>query len=238
MTLLPILRTVTIRNILVYIVSKEMINHRIRTNHYLLITESAEEGCVTSSLAAFKSGSHLNMITDYVWDQIAASYTHLIFSVNFDIYTRDRPGFQKLYRGLSDKAWDRALHLIKYYTVRGGKPVLDIANNLTNINGDYPTSVEEVRSLKEAVRLEKDLSAKAYKIHAHFSSHKGSDIKDLDAGIAHYVEEKFIEDQADTIRHLTGYYNDLSTLLGNEKCTKSKNGALACYLFDEYLQKQ
>lgn len=198
---------------------------------------TSEEGCTSSTMAAFASKRHLNLLTDYVWDQITASYTHLLFSVNFDIYTRDRPGFQKLYRGLSDKAWDRALDLVKYYTLRGGIPVLDIAS-LTNVNSTYPTSVEEVRSLKEAIALEKDLSKKAFKIHSHFSSHKGAEINDLDAGVAHYVEEKFIEDQSETIRKLTGYHNDLSTLLGNEKCTKSKNGALACFMFDEYLQKQ
>lgn len=196
--------------------------------------------CQDSSLAAFKSRNHLHYVTDYVWDQIIASYTHLIFSVNFDIYTQDRPGFQKLYRGLSDKAWDKALDLVKYTTTRGGKPVFDIALNLTNIDtlGVYETTVDELKSLEKAIELEKTLSEKAYKMHDHFTSHKGAEIKDLDAGIAHYVEEEFIEYQAETIRKLTGYHNDFVTLLGDEKCQKDKNGALACYLFDEYLQKQ
>lgn len=175
-----------------------------------------------------------------MWDQIVASYTHLLFSVNFDIYTRDRPGFQKLYRGLSDKAWEKAIDLTKYYTTRGGQPNFNLPQNLTNVEplGEFETSVDELKSFVEASKLEKALSARAYEIHAHFSSHKGKENKDLDAGIAHYFEEEFVEYQADTIRKLVGYHNDFKTILGGENCQKDKNGALACFMFDEYLQKQ
>lgn len=197
---------------------------------------------MTSSVAAFGTDAphQTYRLTDYVWDQIIASYTHLLFSVNFDLYTRDRPGFEKLYRGLSDKAWEKAIDLSKYYTTRGGRPNFNLAQNLTNVEtlGKYPTNVEELKSLEEAVNLEKKLMERSYAVHAHFSSHKNAEHKDLDAGIAHYMEEEFIEYQAETIRTLVGYHNDLKSILDGEKCVKDKNGALACYLFDDYLRKQ
>lgn len=130
--------------------------------------------------------------------------------------------------------------MVKYYTIRGGKPVIDNAFNVSNLKSitEHTVSVDELQSLKQALRLERELSKKAFDIHNRFSSHKSGEIKDLDAGIAHYIEEEFVEYQAETIRKLSGYHNDFITLLSEENCEKSKNGALACYMFDDYLQKQ
>lgn len=197
------------------------------------------------------------MLTDYAWNEIVGSYSHLLLSVNFDSYTKDRPGFEKLYRGLSDHAWNKAIDLIKYVTKRGGK-LHDIWDyNTQNITLHYldpnvgdnkgyvskpveiETSVEELLSLEQAVKIEKSLSQSSYAIHNMVQSHHKLAKKHLDAGIAHYIEEEFIEDQADTIRKLVGYHNDFRTILGGEDhCTANKNTQLACFLFDEYLQKQ
>lgn len=51
--------------------------------------------------------------------------------------------------------------------------------------------------------------------------------------IAHYLEEEFIEDQATTIRKLSGFTNDLRKLLD-----ESVDSSLSLFMFDEYLQKQ
>lgn len=52
--------------------------------------------------------------------------------------------------------------------------------------------------------------------------------------MAHYFEENFIKDQANTIRKLSGFTNDLSKLLD-----ESRNDVpLSLHMFDEYLQKQ
>lgn len=42
-------------------------------------------------------------------------------STHFGSYEANRPGFEKLYRVLSDEAWDRSFDLIKHMTKRGGK---------------------------------------------------------------------------------------------------------------------
>lgn len=51
--------------------------------------------------------------------------------------------------------------------------------------------------------------------------------------MSHYLEEKFIEDQAGTVRAFSGYTNDLKRLLDD-----SLDSSLALFMFDEYLQKQ
>lgn len=49
--------------------------------------------------------------------------------------------------------------------------------------------------------------------------------------IAHYLEENFIEDQAATVRKLSGYTNDLRSLIDDTRGDTS----LSLHLFDEYL---
>jgi len=216
--------------------------------------------CESSKVAGFERDDLVlsKKLTDYAWNQIVASYDHLLLSINFDTYTKDRPGLEKLYRGLSDTAWNKAIDLIKYVTKRGGKlhEQWDISSKNTTLHYIEPTetdtsreiipkpvkigtSVSELLSIEEAIRVEKALSKSAYAIHNEVQSHHKLAKKNLDAGVAHYIEEEFIEYQADTIRKLVGYHNDLRTILAGEyQCTKDKNVQLACYLFDEYLQKQ
>ena len=52
--------------------------------------------------------------------------------------------------------------------------------------------------------------------------------------MAHYMEEKFIEDQADTVRTLSGYTNDLKSLLRE---SKTPDTSFNLFMFDEYLLK-
>lgn len=161
-----------------------------------------------------------------------------MLSINFDTYTKDRPGFEKLYRGLSDSAWNKAIDVIKYAAKRGGKPdVTKIQTKMSNNTEDIGASVSELKSLKEAVKIEKLLSTHAFKIHNDVQSHHHKEKNHLDAGMAHYVEEELIEDQAETIRKLVGLHNDFQTIMNGEaECTNNKNTQLACFLFDEYLQ--
>lgn len=50
--------------------------------------------------------------------------------------------------------------------------------------------------------------------------------------VAHYIEEEFLEYQTKKIRELSGWTNDVKTLLSGKK-----DPALSLFLFDEYLQK-
>ncbi|XP_063699803.1 ferritin light chain [Culicoides brevitarsis] len=194
--------------------------------------------CMSSRVAGFEKDNDLGQkLVNYAWDQIAASYDHLLLSVNFDTYTKDRPGFEKLYRGLSDAAWNKALEVIKYVALRGGKP--DVSVIQENVSGKtVQASVSELASLKEAVKIEKLLSQHAHNIHNEVQSHHKLEKNQLDAGMAHFVEEELIEQQTENIRKLVGLHNDFQTLLNGEpECISNKNTQLACFLFDEYLQK-
>lgn len=197
--------------------------------------------CSSSSIGGFeRSNKELSdKLVAYAWDQIVASYDHLLLSVNFDTYTKDRPGFEKLYRGLSDSAWEKAIEVIKYVAQRGGKPdVNTIHTKYAASPKSIEASVVEVQSLEEALKIEKLLSTHAFKIHDEVQSHHKTEKKELDAGLAHFVEEELIEGQAGTIRKLVGLHNDLKTILkGEDDCTNDKNTQLACFLFDEYLKK-
>lgn len=217
--------------------------------------------CESSKIAGMeKDGTVLsNKLTDYAWNQIVGSYEHLLLSITFDTYTKDRPGFEKLYRGLSDTAWNKAIDLIKYTTKRGGKFPNDWDYSTKNYSLKYlePTAtnsdahvmagpiqkldkpVSELLSLEQAITVEKALAKTAFALHNEVQSHHKNAVKDLDAGVAHYLEEEFVEYQEDTIRKLVGYHNDFRTILGGEyECTTDKNTQLACFLYDEYLQKQ
>nr|AAV84217.1 ferritin light chain-like [Culicoides sonorensis] len=197
--------------------------------------------CSSSRVGGFvKHNDALSQkLTNYAWDQIVASYDHLLLSVNFDTYTKDRPGFEKLYRGLSDKAWEKAVEVLKYVAKRGGKPdVTSIQTQLSDGNV-IEASVSELKSLAEAVKLEKSLANHALKLHSAVQNHHHDTEKDLDAGVAHFVEEELIEYQTESVRTLVGYHNDFKTILkGQAVCTTDKNTQLACFLFDDYLQKQ
>lgn len=87
-------------------------------------------------------------------------------------------------------------------------------------------ALNEFSSLAKALDTEKSIAEEAFRIHL-----QAQQINKLDPSIAHYLEEKFIEPQADTIRTIAGYSNDLTKLM-NEK-----DNSLSVFLFDEYLQK-
>lgn len=50
--------------------------------------------------------------------------------------------------------------------------------------------------------------------------------------MASYLENNLVHQQADLIRELSGYTNDIKHLIGNQP-----DPSLSLYLFDEYLQK-
>lgn len=150
-------------------------------------------------------------------------------ATHFNSYQKNRPGFQKLYQGLSDRSFDDTINLIKHITRRGGR--VDF-----NTRHESPASVskkslalevDELHSLAMALDNEKQLSTGAIHVHT-----RASHATERDPEIAQYLEEKFLSSQAETVRKLSGYANDLSKLMNQP------DPSLAVYLFDEYLQKQ
>lgn len=157
------------------------------------------------------------------------SYEYLLLATYFNSYQKNRPGFQKLYQGLSDRSFDDTIDLIKKLTSRGGKV------NFNTVH-ESPASVSKVRmqlevdelhSLAMALDNEKQLTNGAIHVHTR-ALHSG----ERDPEITQYLEEKFLTKQSETVRKLSGYVNDLSKLMN------VPDPSLSVYLFDEYLQKQ
>ena len=87
--------------------------------------------------------------------------------------------------------------------------------------------MNELNSLAKALDTEKQLAEEALRLHAQTQNHPKQD-----ASVAHYLEEEFMEPQAEVIRTLAGHTNDLKGLIAG------RDASLSVFLFDEYLKKQ
>ncbi|KAK9869120.1 hypothetical protein WA026_002878 [Henosepilachna vigintioctopunctata] len=156
---------------------------------------------------------------------IIKSFEYLLLSTHFANYDMNRPGFHKLFRDYSDSKWSDGNEFIKHITKRGGKMNFQPAqSSFPEIRNGY--QLHEIQSLAEALDLEKSLRDD-FTIHERYvrrtdSSHYPE--------ISYYIEEEFVEKQADNIRQLSGHITELSQMLA-----ESDDDALSLYLFDDYL---
>jgi len=159
------------------------------------------------------------------------SFEYLLMSTHFANYQKNRAGFEKLFRDLSDNKWHEGIEMIKYLTKRGGEM------NFLAIGDDVSKEEERERSFElyelsavaRALDIEKNMAAEAFTIHTE-ASRKDSHFHDPE--ISDYIEKEFAHKERDIIRKLAGYSTDLSGLLNKQ------DSSLSLYLFDEYLQKQ
>lgn len=179
--------------------------------------------------ALFSGFSHIEKdMHNYTMQMLVKSYDFLLLSSVFDHYKMDRPGFEKLYRKIADKAWEDTIDLIKYQSRRGAVVTLDETSRTHELN-KLLTS-DELGSLKLALNYEKVLATEAHIMHKKISHTSGSNHYDPD--VAHYLDEHFIEYQSGTIRKLSGHITNLDNILG-ETGTKD----LGLQMFDDYLDK-
>uniref|UniRef100_R4G347 Ferritin n=2 Tax=Rhodnius prolixus TaxID=13249 RepID=R4G347_RHOPR len=179
------------------------------------------------------SGAHhvVSDLQEYVMQHLSHSFQYLLMSTNFANYEKNREGFAKLYRKLSDTTWDDAIDLIKYITKRGEKMQLDTeAPREPNTRFPKNYNMFELESLSRALDMQKSLAEKAHKIHSEVSK-RSEDYHDAET--LSYLEKEFVHKHSDKIRELAGYTNDLSSMLFKGVSDSS----LSVFLFDEYLQK-
>lgn len=155
-----------------------------------------------------------------------------MMSTHFGNYETNRPGFQKLLRGLSDKAWEDAFDLIKHIGKRGEKMNFGMPTqteeDLQEIDQDSGKyELYELESLAKALDIEKELALEAHAIHKKATRSRE---EYHDPEVSHYIEEKFVRGHADIIRKLSGYISDVRGFFNGH------DGPLALYLFDEYLK--
>lgn len=154
-----------------------------------------------------------------------------MMSTHFANYEKNRPGFEKLFRGMSDEKWEDAIELIKYITKRGGSMSFGAVSEDIAKEEETERSFElnEYTAVAQALDFEKKYELEAATIHAAASSRT----KHLhDPEISSHIENEFLHESRDVIRKLAGYTTDLNRLLNGP------DSSLSLFLFDEYLQKQ
>ncbi|CAL7948650.1 unnamed protein product [Xylocopa violacea] len=214
----------------------------------LLAVTSAEE-CYSEMYSACQANSKTSVLDESVKDKcnatygsidgllvdlqgyanvnIDSSFEFLLLSSYFGNYENQREGFKKLYRKYSDQMWEDAINLIKFITKRGGTMDFHKFSQFkTPIAEARIIELNEIESLAKALDIQKQIANEALRIHSRAQLHTKHD-----ASVAHYVEERFLESQAERIRDLAGYITDLKHLLAEHDPT------LCLFLFDEYLQK-
>lgn len=167
---------------------------------------------------------HLHHMQGYANVHLEKSFDYLLLGANFNQYKKDRPGFQKLFNGLSDRAWNNAIDLIKYITKRGGTHDFTVSKFC---NFGVNPEVNEIKSLGIALDIEKCLAKETDKLDESAIINKN-----YDTGLSHFIEEKFTEQQSTTIRELAGHINDMQKIVSHPD-----TASLGIYLFDEYLAK-
>lgn len=105
---------------------------------------------------------------------MAKSYEYLLLATNFGSYVKNRPGFEKQFRALSDKSWENSINIIKHITKRGGThdfrsrvPILGKNEKVDGVEKVFELS--ELGSLAMALDTEKTLSMDAHRLHEKFS---------------------------------------------------------------------
>ncbi|XP_066596485.1 ferritin light chain [Prorops nasuta] len=163
----------------------------------------------------------------YANANIESSFEYLLMSTHFGNYEANRNGFKGLYRQLSDKAWDDAINVIKFIAKRGGRMNFNQLPRFKKaIKESRILELNELNSLAKALDTQKQLAEEALRIHSQAQHHTK-----LDASVAHYMEEQFMEGQAERVRELAGHTIDLKSML------LERDASVSVFLFDEYLQK-
>ncbi|XP_052869109.1 soma ferritin [Anopheles cruzii] len=202
--------------------------------------EAAVERCSPTYSSFLPRGDKTveNDLRQYTSQLVDKSFHFLIMSSAFNKHSLDRPGFEKLYRKMSDKAWEDAVGLIKYQSRRGSFG--NLVKPKKDSKYDKVLDVQELSSLQFALDYEKTLAKEAHAIHrkvshAHskVSANGSEDVYHYDPDAAHYLDEKVIEYQSGTVRDLAGYIHNLKHFTEKQQPASD----LGNHLFDEYLAK-
>lgn len=160
------------------------------------------------------------------------SYDYLLTSAFYNNYENNRVGFSKLFRKMSDEAWDKTIDIIKHVTMRGDAHDFAQLSTQKSMEGkNYTAEIRELEAIAKALDTQKELAERAFFIHRE-ATRNSQHLHDPE--VAQYLEEEFIEDQAKKIRDLAGHTNDLKRFI---TLNNGQDLSLALYLFDEYLQK-
>ncbi|CAH1176752.1 unnamed protein product [Phaedon cochleariae] len=162
---------------------------------------------------------------------LVRSFEYLLMSTHFANYEKNRPGFEKLFRGLSDDKWSNGIEVIKYIAKRGGEMNFNVVGDdlLQEAEEDRSFELYELSAIARALDNEKRFALEAHHIHSE-ATRKSKSFHDPE--ISDYLEKEHVHKDRDLVRKLAGYTTDLSALLNGP------DSSLSLFLFDDYLQKQ
>lgn len=203
--------------------------------------DSAESCCgdasqcnkdATSRLVDEQNINKYDNFMKYTNEYLVRSYEYFFLSAQFGTYGKDRPGFHKLLKGLSDNAWNRGIEMIKEMTKRGFAHSFTMEPHVEQVLSS--ANVTELVALAKAAEIEKGLYVKANDLHRHHShaSFKAENSCGYDAGLSHYIAEEILEEKTQTVRELVGHVNQLKRLFVNDQ----KTYPLSVFMFDQHLQ--
>ncbi|XP_022819214.1 ferritin, lower subunit isoform X2 [Spodoptera litura] len=179
-------------------------------------------------------GRHGNVATElqaYANLHLERSYEYLLSAAYFNNYQTNRAGFSKLFKKLSDEAWEKTIDIIKHVTMRGDEMNFDQRSTMKVERKNYTVELHELEALAKALDTQKEIAERAFYIHRE-ATRNSQHLHDPE--VAQYLEEEFIEDQSKKIRELAGHTTDLKKFITSNH---GQDLSLALYLFDEYLQK-
>lgn len=120
--------------------------------------------CCNATYGAFKHAElDLQRLTN---EYIIKSYDYLFLGSNFGSFAKHRPGFEKVFKGLSDKAWDNAKDLIGFMSKRGGSHSF---KTFTEKQPPMTYRVNEVEGMAKALDIEKAFAKQTHHIHQRIS---------------------------------------------------------------------
>lgn len=113
---------------------------------------------------------NVQFLQSYANSHIQKSFDYLLLSAYFGTHVKNRPGFEKQFRALSDTAWNHGIGLIKHITKRGGAHDFDSKTN-SAFDGQKERTLEldELNALALALDTEKTLAAEAHSLHERYS---------------------------------------------------------------------
>lgn len=186
----------------------------------------------TSKIVDDKGIEKYDDFIKYTNEYLVRSFEYFFLSAQFGTYGKDRPGFQKTLKGLSDSAWNKGVEMIKEMAKRGFSHNFDMNSDIEAITSN--SNVTELVALAKAAEIEKGLLIKANDIHRHHSHAAFDSAKSCgyDAGLSHYIAEEILEEKTSTVRTLVGHVNQLKKLFVQDP----KTYPLSVFMFDQHLQ--
>lgn len=105
---------------------------------------------------------------------------------------KNRPGFEKQFRALSDTAWNHAINLIKHIAKRGGAHDFYTRRSApVDSQKKRILELDELNALALALDTEKSLAAEAHSLHERYSHANHKAHYDAEVSILLYVEFRF-----------------------------------------------